>query len=174
MNDALTAIYCWIGANAAAIIALCALFVATYQVVATRRHNRLSVRPHIEVTPNRTLDTLGRFAVTLRNNGLGPAIIESYEVTLDDKPIPLAESSVAEGMIAGLIKKPLQQFSYFRILSNMAIAKDQEVVLLSITFGILSREEYDATIKLLDRLGARIKYRSMYREPFVYDSSERH
>ncbi|QHI68774.1 hypothetical protein [Tichowtungia aerotolerans] len=65
-------------------IALCALFVAIQQGIATRRHNRLSVLPALDIhTEENSRNNQIELIVRLRNAGLGPAIISSYEVLRD-------------------------------------------------------------------------------------------
>lgn len=53
------------------IVALGAIQIATRQADIMRKHNRLSVKPHLNVHPN--IDTTdNRFSVDLTNYGLGP------------------------------------------------------------------------------------------------------
>jgi hypothetical protein len=60
-------------ALASAVVALCALGTSIWQGFLSRRHNILSVRPHIEIVLRAKDDPV--FAIDLINNGLGPAFI---------------------------------------------------------------------------------------------------
>lgn len=161
----------WIGSNAAVIVALCALAVATYQVRAIHRHNRLSVRPHIVLFTDRHNDvTQGTFTVRLRNNGLGPAIIKACDVLLDDEPTSIRDASVVLSTITTVIGRPPSSCSYHRLATGDAIAKDQELTLLSVRFTHTSKQDCDAVLKSFERLSSKISYVSMYDESYVYDS----
>src|SRR5712672_755633 len=85
--DAIQSFCDFVGQNVAAIIALCALGLTVYQAGIARRHNRLSVRPSLTSFTHRAVGHDARFAVTLENNGLGPAVIDSFEVTLGGQPL---------------------------------------------------------------------------------------
>lgn len=69
-------------ALASVVIALSALGVAIWQGYLMRKHNRLSLRPHL--TFRQTLSEVNpQFALELPNNGIGPAIIKDFQVLLD-------------------------------------------------------------------------------------------
>lgn len=76
---------------ATVIIATCALLVTTYQIYTTRKHNRLAVRPLIQIgwTTNEKID-----GIWLRNVGLGPAIITKF--TISHKGKILTTKEIAE------------------------------------------------------------------------------
>jgi hypothetical protein len=75
----------WLNANwAGVVISFLALAVAVYSAYATRKHNRLSVRPHIGISFVANDKGAGW---VLSSNGAGPAIVNSFEVTVDGKPI---------------------------------------------------------------------------------------
>jgi hypothetical protein len=75
----------WLDANwAGVVVSLLALAVAVYSAYATRKHNRLSVRPHISLSFNAN-DKGAGWVRTI--SGAGPAIINTFEVTVDGKPV---------------------------------------------------------------------------------------
>jgi hypothetical protein len=161
----------WIGDNAAIIVALCAFGVAVYQAYATRRHNRLSVRPHLVVFTERHNDNgKGKFAVTLRNSGLGPAIIRSYGALLHDEPLSTRDGMVIKNTVSKVIGRDAPHVGFHRLVKGDSVAKDQEMTLLSIAFACPTPPEYQAVMKSLDRLSAAIEYQSIYGEKFKYDS----
>ena len=67
----------------ALFIALVALVVAIWQGVVMRRHNRLSVKPHLYFSIHSVSGEPAGLRVT--NGGLGPAIIKSFSLGVDNK-----------------------------------------------------------------------------------------
>ena len=68
-------------AAAAVLISLAAVFFTWSQLQDSREHNRISVRPILQITPY--LEGAGpdkRNGIYLSNDGLGPAIIKSFSV----------------------------------------------------------------------------------------------
>jgi hypothetical protein len=157
--------------NAALIVAVCAFFVAVYQAYATRRHNRLSVTPHLVVFTDRRNDNgQAKFVVKLRNSGLGPAIIRTYEVLLDNAVFPIGDGGVVANTIASIVGRPTPHVAYHRLGVGDAIAKDQELILFSVGFSCSSHHDYQSVMKCFERLSARLVYASIYGKKFVYDS----
>ena len=66
-----------IPAIASGFIALLALFTTMYQSHLSRKHNRLSVKPHIALHSEEDGNT---FKIIIRNDGLGPAKIDTLEI----------------------------------------------------------------------------------------------
>ena len=72
-------------ATSAAVIAVLSLAVSLYEARATRRHDRISVRPFLEL---RVGLSQGRTAgLQLINADLGPAAITRTVLTLDGEPL---------------------------------------------------------------------------------------
>ncbi|MCA0132603.1 hypothetical protein [Winogradskyella alexanderae] len=69
---------------ATVIIAICAIFLTIYQIYATRKHNRLGIRPLLKIgwTTDEKID-----GIWLKNVGLGPAIITAFSIKHDGKII---------------------------------------------------------------------------------------
>lgn len=64
------------------IIAGAAVFISLWQIYATRRHNRLSVTPKIDID----LSTVkSRIGISIKNTGIGPAIIERFSFCVNGK-----------------------------------------------------------------------------------------
>lgn len=73
-------------AIATIFIALLALSVSIWHGVVTRRHNRLSLRPHLCLLVELS-EGPPEMGIFLENNGLGPAIIKSIAITIDGNKI---------------------------------------------------------------------------------------
>jgi hypothetical protein len=71
----------------AALIALAALTLAIWEGVMTRRHNRLSVKPHLQLAQH-LRGSKGRLGISLSNAGLGPAIVTNCHVEVDGQLMP--------------------------------------------------------------------------------------
>jgi hypothetical protein len=69
-----------------AVIALCAFGITIWQVHITRRHNKLSVTPHL-TTWAHSDKVKNMYSVELLNNGIGPALINSFQIQVDGHPI---------------------------------------------------------------------------------------
>lgn len=73
-------------ALSSAFVAVLALGVSVWQGVQARKHNRSSVRPHL--TYYTYFHTLKPYAgVELSNNGIGPAVIDSFTLFVDGEPV---------------------------------------------------------------------------------------
>ena len=70
----------------AIFIALSSLIVAIWQNILTRKHNKLSVKPLICIDYHFT-DDEELNGIYLDNTGLGPAIIKSFRVFIDEDEI---------------------------------------------------------------------------------------
>jgi hypothetical protein len=67
----------------AIVIALASVGVSVWEGYETRLHNRLSVRPKIEIIGDVEQTCFG---LAILNNGLGPAVIRDNNILLDGKP----------------------------------------------------------------------------------------
>ena len=68
-----------------AFIAILALGVAVWQGHLMRRHNRLSLRPHLTFRETISATNNPQFVLELQNNGIGPAIVGDFHILLDGK-----------------------------------------------------------------------------------------
>jgi len=67
------------------VLSLFALVVSIYSAVQTYKHNRHSVRPLLMFDNNFSSDST--YGLIIKNVGLGPAIIKSFDVFLDNKKV---------------------------------------------------------------------------------------
>jgi hypothetical protein len=71
-------------AVSAVTISLCALVVSLYEVSVMRSDQRASVWPYLDVSISYSADG---FRIQATNNGIGPALIESVQITVDGEPV---------------------------------------------------------------------------------------
>jgi hypothetical protein len=160
-----------IASFSSAIIALCALGLTLWQAYVSRQHNRLSVTPYLTTWSHNDTDQ-HRYSVEILNNGIGPALINNFQVFVDGHQV--------KGDDLELIKKSLkllfpqyQYNAYNSYLSEgymMAPKESRNLVMIQF-FGpnFPKPEEIEHSTK---RVKILIEYESIYREKFKYDSSK--
>lgn len=155
-----------------AVIALCALGLTIWQAHIARRHNMLSVAPHL--TAWRHSDkTNNLFSVELLNNGIGPALIRSFQVQVDGHVIAGEGYEPIEKALK-VIFSQYQYSSYQSFVSNgYAMSPNEARPLVTVQFSgerLPQPEEIEHATK---RIRILIEYSSMYGEPFVFDTAYR-
>lgn len=68
------------------IISFGALAISTLSLAAIRKHQKLSVTPHIDID-RVFLPPVDQVGIRVRNNGIGPAVVESCSIYIDNKKI---------------------------------------------------------------------------------------
>ena len=69
--------------GSAMFVALSSLVIALYEVRMMREHDRISVWPYVSAFNS---DSGGTYTFNVRNAGIGPTLVRSFEVVVDDKP----------------------------------------------------------------------------------------
>lgn len=136
------------------LIAVAALVTAVWSAGATRRHNRLSVKPHLAIATWAT-DSIQKWGIVLSNDGLGPAVVRSYKIFIDGKEIP--PSKWAD--IAACLGEPVGRWEYAAPVG--AIKPGDECFLFAVPREVFASESgkfYD----ILKRIRIRVTYASMY------------
>jgi len=147
------------------IIALCALVFTVWHARAQRIHNQLTLKPHLDTfTERNKSDNVGRIEIQLINNGLGPAFIESFEVLVGDE---VYEAKFALEALLG----PRNDIANYTVLGNgYAIAHNQKVMLLALTFPVSSWADIDKMENDLESLNLKIIYKSVHGKTHTFDS----
>jgi hypothetical protein len=148
----------------AVTISLCALALTIYNGYLTRKHYRVSLKPII-CGEYRAKNDL--FQVTIKNRGLGTAIIKKHTFLLDGQPVTSNEfyddlrSHYSELGIEGIPK-------IHYISPNSSISKDEEFVIYKLSFT----ERYSDNIMkdIQKRYRFRFDFESLYGEKFIYES----
>ena len=89
----------WLSNNASNVIALCAFGATFWQAHLSRAHNKLSVKPYL-TTWTINAGNEGFYSLKVINNGVGPALIKTFEMYADDKkilgqPLELIDNALA-------------------------------------------------------------------------------
>ncbi|WP_126463800.1 hypothetical protein [Sulfuritortus calidifontis] len=154
---------------ATAVIALCAFGITWWQTSVARRHNRLSVTPHL-TTWSHSDDNASRYQIDLINNGIGPALIKLFFVQVDGQTI----SGEAGEPLLKAIKILFPQYNYHSHVSYVAngyMMSEKEnrplVVLQFIGEHLPKPEEVEHATK---RARLIIKYQSIYGDEYCLDT----
>ncbi len=154
-----------------AVIALCAFFLTIWQTCITRKHNKLSVTPHL-TTWTHSDKSKSLYSVELLNNGIGPALINHFEIQVDGYPM------IGEGLepIEKALKLLFPQYQYtssqsFVSKGYMMSAKETRN-LVTIQFhgeNLPDPEEVEHATK---RARLLIEYESIYKDKATLDTSK--
>ena len=146
----------------AIVIASASIFVAIWQGIENRKHNRLSVRPKLQIMFSVDKE---KFGYKIVNNGLGPATITGKRIFIDDKEISYEGFSGYEELINKLNFND-RHLSHSAINPGITITagETRNIILVNI-------EEEDNLDTLLPAIYQRIRieitYESMYNESFI-------
>lgn len=134
------------------LVAICALVLTLYQIHATRKHNKLSVRPHIRFGWN--AGTTGD-GIWIKNDGLGTAIVKQFEIFQDGVDInlkQLEDELSAKGLEARV-----------QIMSENSTIQDKDIKWLIRTKDILEfGDEQEVFWNTVSGLEFKITYMSFY------------
>ncbi len=150
------------------IIAVAALFVVVWQTWATRKHNRLSVKPLLDINQVvRKADSTVR--LDLENNGVGPAIIKELEVLIDGRKV---EETVLKNWkkIISIIDISCDSVYGVILSSDATIGAGSSVELLNLK--VSDTQSYKLVFESLSRLNVIVKYESVYGESFSAELGE--
>lgn len=146
-----------VAAVASSFTALLALIVSVYALWLQRHHNKLSVRPIPEVT---VADYENSLLVKIRNNGVGPLIIQSVRVSQGVE----VKSSVIEWMPALPQGRPWTHFAL--ALENRSLQQDGSITLLELTEGEAEKDFIECrnlVRQALSKLEVEVMYTDVYR-----------
>src|SRR5215469_2716720 len=138
----------------ATVIAVLSLIVSVSEARATRQHNRISVRPFLELRIGLPQDR--KAGLQLINAGLGPAAITRTVLTLDGESLgEFSEASV------NVLRSKLSVRPAAVTFRKTILATDYDQFLLSIEpFDRIEHAEFADLLR--HRLGLEIHYESLY------------
>ena len=162
--------------NASIIISTCALALTFYGLWATRRHNRLSVTPHLCSFFHKLMKEDGLYLTyDLNNNGIGPARITKFILFRDGKEVAKVQDELFE-YVDSVIKSHLKGRVGFRINHSFDFGYDvsmkagETLRIVEIFFPDVKQEQREAVLKTIIGLDARIEYESFYGQKFAFDT----
>ena len=152
----------------AEIIAICALFFTIWQAFIQRKHNKVTVKPHLYQVNNRDKNNNeARLQVMVTNNGLGPAFINKFQIYFNG-----VECDDAEKAVKNAIGNITESYSFSTLGDESAMAQNETKSILSVAFQAQSWKEIEEVEKKLSQLDMVINYSSAYGDKFVLDSRD--
>ncbi len=146
----------------AIIIALASIVVTTWQGIETRKHNRLSVSPKLELIFE---SGKNNFGYVLTNNGLGPSIITGKRIFIDGEEIRYTGFSGYEEFIDKLGLND-RDVSHGAIYPGRTIRANEKIHI--IRFYLAKDDELEKILpEVYKRISIEISYKSMYDEEFI-------
>ncbi len=159
----------FLGKNGEQIVTILALVVAVGGFWIQRRHNRLSVRPHLlEFTDKQHHNK--RVVFLLQNNGVGPALIKSYELLLDNKKKSDGSTYNIEELAKELLKGIKCKSRRTQLGDDYSMPANTSVPVFDIVLDDAEPSSIDDIVKLFNRADLVVKYESFYKEKFVFDT----
>lgn len=171
MEQIIASVWEFLGDNTAEVVALCALFFTAFQLHATRKHNKLSVKPHLVTFVNRNREPgKGSLSAKLMNNGLGPAIIKNYQIYLDGKMLEIKSSKEAEETLKKILHdKKLITTSATLLGKRYAMPSKESKDIMIVNF-VLERDNEFEEIESRLKFDLVVEYESIYGEEYIFDS----
>jgi hypothetical protein len=111
----------------------------------------------------------GTLSLEVTNNGLGPAVIESLEVSFDAQKLFFSCSAELQEKVSELLPKKIKKSSVFTFGRNDSIGRDQAVEILRLEVPVNSQGDIEEIERGFQRLAVVIHYRSIYGETFTCD-----
>jgi len=152
----------------AGFISLLALVAAIYHGVATRKHFRLSIKPHLSFEFGKIPDT-DFFHITVTNQGLGPAIIKNFSILeKDEETHPNNPSKFLD-----IVEKSSKLYSNHSAVSlphiDESLSPNNSIILIKLTLipALNSDLGTDELLKQLIPFEIKIEYESMYKEKYI-------
>lgn len=162
--------------NVEAIIAACALGLTFYEGLATRKHNRLTVRPHLVAVTDFKADgnsVIFKASATLVNAGIGPAVIRSFVVLVGDEEHSVKSPAELLTLFEGIIgHRATVEWHFFVPVKGYAMKAGEEIRIADLQLVLRESRfsNYRDLEGALSRFGLLISYESIYGEVFPYDS----
>ena len=149
----------------AAFISMLALLTALYHGYATRRHFRLSVKPHLCFEFGKSFAD-NTIHITLMNYGLGPAIINKFVVVSESRQILPGGPTELSNLIMQLSNLSFIDCSISIPHKNESIAANGKIKIVCIQLDPATLENYniDELLARIIPLKFKIEYESMYGE----------
>ena len=143
------------------LIATSALIVSVWNAYRTSSHNNLSIRPLLAIQTDLIGDDGGSIGARLRNEGFGPAIVTSWDLIRDGKPLPHDPNPwnhvPRSGKLANVI---VLNFGVRQVVPT-----SEPIWFVSIELDDVGEGDLDWLSQFLDELELRVSYKSISGEP---------
>ena len=148
-------------------VAVCALVFTAWQLSVQRRHNKISVRPHLFVFTQRSQNNdVYTLQILLINNGLGPAFIDSFQLFHRGREVQ------PKVVLSEVLGDMMKNSSHTTLGNDYAMPPNEKKVLLSVTFQASSENKVQSLEEKINEIDLVICYSSVYEAMEPYDSRE--
>lgn len=166
------------------VISLLTLLIFMYQTHLLREQSRLSVKPRLTFSKNidRTItlskkdsltSTKVSLSLSIRNDGLGPAIIESNKVVHQNREFDILT-------FFDMVYPKLREYGVFNQITDLkvggAIPVSQSVNVFSYFYDIVDENKIKSYLEISDfqelPFNISVVYSSMYQEKWMVTSNE--
>ncbi len=145
-------------AISAVLIAIAALIVSVSQVVLMRRHNQMSVKPQLEIYKDLFLES--PISVTIKNNGLGTAILKSIKIHTGSKVVIFKDRASLHEMMSP--RKGYGTIKSYLISKNTSLAAGETIEMFSLPDSENNEEVNKAFSEHVDKFRFIIEFESIY------------
>ena len=162
-------LYEWFINNSAEIlIGTSALILTTVTVYQTRKHNRLSVTPHLDTFLDHSNNEI---ILYLLNNGIGPAKIDDVTLFIDGSPHKGDLKKIAFNQIQNILLNGLTVVNATHLDSSFSLLNGSSIPLFKVT---IASDQYsgDEIENNLKRIHLLINYSSFYDVKYKHDTRE--
>ena len=162
-------------ALSSAVIAICALFATAWQAWLAYQHNRLSVRPLLvwHIARKNSLVCPG-IAFTVRNLGLGPAVIRERYFTKDNQRFlrPDGQTDEVQAFVTHVLGAKIQyQLKQFGLPGkDGAIPSQGEILIAELEFPDLRSSNLELVFQMAGDVAFNLNYESMYGEKYKLEA----
>ena len=150
----------------AVLISFVAAGFSGWQLKDAREHNRLSVKPIINITPYLEAEG-GRSGVYISNQGLGPALIKSMNVTVDGETFGGQAQNVWPDILSRAGTEPLCYKHGWQIQGSVLKVGEEEAILAPTEADLPYCNALAMIFQLQKDITIKINYESIYKESFV-------
>jgi hypothetical protein len=150
----------------ALFISFLALGLAWWQLELGRKHNKLSLKPLLTITPY-SEGKDGKNGVFISNQGLGPAILKDFTVTIDGKTYKgLGENKWTEALKAAKTEPLCYKHGW--PTSNSIIKVGEEIAILTPTAANIPICNLAMFVLQMGKnISISIEYESLYEEKYT-------
>lgn len=149
------------------VIALCALVFTIWAGWLTHKHNKLSVKPHLTTCVNRRTE-LHQYGIEIVNNGLGPAVIDSFVVKLDGNEMKGHATEPIESILKALFVDSSYKYEATTLDVGYSMPSNEKRPLVTVQFlepFTITPEDFEEKLSRCELL---IEYSNYYGDSFTY------
>lgn len=147
-------------ALAAAFVSLCALCAVIWQGYLTWKHNKLSVKPNIDVLID--LKRIDPVKITIKNHGLGPAIVDKIYFIINDESYDLSTVAPMVAFINKYFPDIAEPITHHATQGQSVIGSNNEVMLIEFCGSDVDNSLFDKVHNMLKNLTIIIEYSCVY------------